>query len=332
MINYNSCGTITNPNSSALGPTFKKGTPIKKLFLAFFLLMAAPAFAENENNQIGITPYLYRYEPNYVGFTHDNDATDNAFIDFKISVMAPLLPKWFNLNTQYGNVFLAVTIRAGQYLERESSPVIAKTFSPKIFYRHWNDSNKNEDSSYIDIGYAHLSNGQSIHTLDQFKQQAASEQDPTRALDHVSRGWDYVELLVKRATIFNDSKYQGYISLKHFLDYGLLQSKSENYYAWEEADNLKGINRVNGLKFTVKKIHGKNFDLFNVRTRDYKTVLTYETGIGSPFEFHTIRIEESLRLFEIPVMVWYQNGYSNDFAQYYKRTSSYGIAYEIGGF
>ena len=312
---------------------FKETCPINKLLSAFFLLTAAvPAFAENENNAIGISPYLYRYESNYVGFTHDNDAKDNAFVDFKISVMAPLFPTWFNFNTQYGNVFLAVTIRAGQYIERDSSPVIGKTFSPKIFYRHWGDSNKNEDSSYIDAGYAHLSNGQSIYTLDQFQQQIASEQDPSRALDRVSRGWDYLELRIKRATIFNDSKYQGYIDLKHFLDYGLLQSKSENYYAWEDADNLKDISRVNGIKFTIKKIHGKDFDLFNIRTRDYKTVLTYETGIGSPFEFHTVRIEESLRLFEIPIMLWYQNGYSNDLAQYYKRNSSYGIAYEIGGF
>ena len=139
--------------------SFKEGSPIKKIISIFFLLSTVPAFAENQNNKIDISPYLYRYTPNYVGFTHDNDAMDTAFLDFKISIMAPLFPKWFNLNTQYGNLFLAVTIRAGQYFERDSSPVIGKTFNPKLFYRHWGDSNKNEYSSYIDAGYAHESNG-----------------------------------------------------------------------------------------------------------------------------------------------------------------------------
>lgn len=305
-----------------------------QLILIFILLTLAPtrAFAENKNNMIGITPYLYRYEPSYVGFTHDNNGTDNAFLDFKISVMAPLFPNWFNLNTRYGNVLLAVTVRAGQYFERDSSPVIGKQFSPILFYRHWGDSNKNEDSNYIDLGYGHESNGQSIYTLDQFQQRIASEQDPSRAIDYISRGWDYIELRINRATILQDSKYQGYIDIKHFLDHGLLQSKSENFYSWETADQLKNINQVNGLKLTIKKVHGKNYDLFHIRTRDYKTVLTYETGIGSPFEFHTVRIEEALRFFETPIMVWYQNGYSNDLAHYYQRTSSFGIAYEIGGF
>lgn len=306
---------------------------LAQLMLTVIALTATPAFAENENNRIGITPYLYRYEPNYVGFTHDNDATDDAFLDFKLSVMAPLLPNWFNLRTRHGNLFFAVTIRAGQYFERESAPVIGKTFSPKLFYRHWGNSAKNEDSSYIDIGYTHESNGQSIQTLEQFQQQVAREyDDPSRALDYISRGWDYVELRMRYATIFNDSKYQGSINIKHYLDNGMLQSQPENFYAWESADELKTINRVNGLKFAVKKNHGKDFDLFNVRTRDYKTVVTYETGIGSPFEFHTVRVEETLRLFEMPIMVWYQSGYSNDLAQYYKKAASYGIAYEIGGF
>jgi len=303
-----------------------------RLIWIILFLTAMPAFADNENNAIGISPYLYRYEPNYVGFTHDTDAADNAFLDFKISVMAPLLPNWFNLRTRHGNLFLAVTIRAGQYFERESAPVIGKVFSPKLFYRHWHDNNKNEDSGYIDVGYAHESNGQSIDTQEQYQQRIATEQDPNAALDYVSRGWDYVELLIKRATIFDDSKYQGSIDLRHFLDHGLLQSQSEDYYAWVHGDDVNKRNRVNGIKLTLKKIHGKNFDLFNVRTRDYKTELSYETGIGSPFQYHTIKVSETLRLLELPIMVWYQHGYSNDLAQYYKETSSYGIAYEIGSF
>ena len=303
-----------------------------RLILSFLLLVALSARADNEKNAIGIPPYLFKYEPNYVGFTHDADAEDNVFFDFKISVMAPLFPNWFNFNTRQGNLFLAVTIRAGQYMERESAPVIGKLFSPQLFYRHWDDSNKNEDSGYIDIGYVHESNGQSINTQEQYQQRITSEQDPSEALDYVSRGWDYIELRIKRGTLFHDSKYAGSLNLKHFLDHGMLQSKSENYYSWVDGDEINNRNRVNGIKLTVSRIHGNNFDLFNVRTRDYKTELSYETGAGLPFVFHTIRVAETLRLFEIPVMVWYQYGYSNDLAQYYKKTSSYGIAYEIGSF
>jgi hypothetical protein len=63
-----------------------------------------------------------------------------------------------------------------------------------------------------------------------------------------------------------------------------------------------------------------------------KTALIYDTGIWSPFEYHTLRVELTLNSYDVPLMIWFSRGYNSDVAQYYKLVNSMGVTFEFRTF
>ncbi|TNF39284.1 MAG: hypothetical protein EP315_00025, partial [Gammaproteobacteria bacterium] len=187
---------------------------------------------------------LQSYEPNTIGLTKDDN--DVSYMDFKLSLMYPMFhtsspqdvwhSKWVPMP------YFAFTGRFGQYINtRDSSPVVSKRFNPKLFGRYWLDENK----SYIDIGYAHESNGQRINSETLYQnlrdQYASNNENPDFANDSISRGWDYWEVTWKR--VLNNEKIHSrkdierhstsfYLNLKYFVDDGILQGMPEEYNTW----------------------------------------------------------------------------------------------------
>ena len=274
---------------------------------------------------------LSSYEPNSLGWTFDDNDVAGGYMDFKVSLRYPL----FN-SGQYSerawllNPFLAFTGRFSQYIGSvKSSPVIAKRFNPKLFVRHWLG---NEDH-YIDFGYAHESNGQSVESLTQFQQLQedlqGSGQSAEFARNYISRGWDYVSLDWKAPQKNEKQNIAYYINLKHFLENGLLQTEIEEYNEWEYEPGITGKQRreVDGITALFKYRYHKPS-----RINVSKLALLYTTGISQPFANHSIRGEATFDLGGIPLMVWASHGYNSDLVDYYKKVNSVGIALELNTF
>ena len=276
---------------------------------------------------------LCSYEPTTFGYTWDSD--DVGFMDFKISVRYQLFPesitKGLNhvaegLGSQYG-LYIAFTGRFGQYIgTRDSAPVIAKRFNPKVFMRRWTDV---EHNGYLDLGYGHESNGQSVHTPGQYAQAQAAAERIDFANDQLSRGWDYLELVWKKASYAAPKGLSSYMTLKYFLPDGLLQGKPEEYNGLENSPEGKPRSEVNGVAGLVK--YQRPTEKWWI-LQDFKAAAGYETGYHKMFRYNTYRLELGTKVNQLPMNVWYQTGYGSDLAQYYKKVSSKGIEVQIGSF
>ena len=309
------------------------------LFMALWLvLLHCPAFAADEKKCEWHThkdPGLCSYEPNTLGYTKDSD--DNGFLDFKLSVRYQLIPAGTTggFNHLYDGLgdnsawYLAFTGRFGQYIEsRDSSPVVAKRFNPKTFFRYWTDE---EHRDYIDISpLAHESNGQSIDSAAEYQSAQTASKKPQFADDELSRGWDYLEAVWKKdvVPVGRLGALSTVVTLKYFLPYGPLQGRAEDYNAWENNPQGKQRSHVNGIAGAIQ-LH----DEFDWRAFSHiKIAAMYETGYREIFRYSTVRFEFSATLFQLPLNFWGQSGYGSDLAQYYKKVDSYGVALEIGGF
>ncbi len=268
---------------------------------------------------------LQSYEPNTIGITHDQN--DVSFMDFKISLKYPLFhdgnykdDKWekFNwLNTWFPMPYFAFTGRFGQYINtRKSSPVISKRFNPKLFGRYWLGK-----ENYIDIGYAHESNGQSIEQLSSYNnlrnEFSNNNENPDFANDYISRGWDYWDFSWKHPFYLKTAKevkelsnrptreLSFYLNLKYFLKNGKLQGYAEEVNSWESGFNNKQRKHVDGITF-IGKYSSDYFDKNNNRGwfSGQKIALLFTTGYRDTFDHNTTRIEYTWKFYDMPVMFW----------------------------
>lgn len=51
----------------------------------------------------------------------------------------------------------------------------------------------------------------------------------------------------------------------------------------------------------------------------------YETGYEPAFRHHTFQLEFGAKLLDLPVALWYRDGYGQSLARYYKKTRAFGI-------
>ena len=278
---------------------------------------------------------LQDYEPNTIVFRKDDN--DERNIDIKLSQMYPL----FHNGCEYSDLsdlswpfkpYFALTAQFGFYAlgERESSPVIGKRFNPKLFFRHF--LGDEGEHGYIDIGIAHESNGQSIQDETSFlaKQREYIDRGERAefANDHISRGWDYLDLTLK--LINEKSNYktsQVYLMLKYFLEDGPFQGEPEEVYSWE-TDDPKSRSEVDGISLMWKST--KITDIFN---SELKFSFLYTTGYENIIKNNTFKIEATFKHQKAPpIFVWYSDGYNADLTDYHKKVARYGIGFELVNF
>ena len=291
---------------------------------------------------------LTAYEPNMVGWTFDENDVNEGYLDALISLKYPFLHDGFYApDAAVLNAFFAFTGRFSQYIEsRDSSPVVSKRFNPKFFLRHWLDS-----GSYIDLGYAHESNGQSIATEEAYLRErdnlVAEGQDPDFARDYISRGWDYLSLDWRKAWrpkawFLGKGQLVSYLNLKYFLDDGLLQGNPEEYNDWE-GDGVNLRKQYDGISFTGKYEFGKAVCLGSGLGGDArpgkspavclsKIAWRQTTGYDGLFDNNTSRLELTVSLLDIPFTLWGQTGYNSDLVDYYREVDSWGVALELRSF
>lgn len=274
------------------------------------------------------TTTLRTHEPTLLGWTYDDSG--DGYMDFTLSAKFPLFPNWIrNCISENTSLNFAFTGRFGQYFNRESSPVIGKRFNPELFF-HVNLGR----SAYIDLGYAHESNGQQINSLASYQQAQLTLERPEYADDYISRGWDYVRFTLRSPPYpgFRDrNRLQAYFTAKYFLEDGVLQGPPEEYNAWENNPEGKPRNEVDGLSVLLKYVHDSANDDKRVFS-DWKLALVYTTGYREIFRYNSVRFEVGIKFFQLPVIFWASRGYNSDLVRYYKDVHAAGFAVEIGTF
>jgi hypothetical protein len=323
---------------------------------------------------------LFRsYEPTQIGYTWDEG--DDGFMDFTFSTMLPLHPaareypdpvrhltdqRFFRPATYSGlNVYFAATVRSGQYIgTRPSSPVVGKRFNPLVAFRLWAKDPAGQlesEDNFVELVYAHESNGQFIASQERFDEQLQVYHDQYKdapnpagaaiatgtayrsARDNISRGWDYVGLQFARdwdarlwlpldqkvhaVTMGLRAKYN------YYLPWGLAQKQAEEYNAWENDPQGKRRNRVDGLSlnYTLSITPDGNPEEFTLRQRlfrfERRYALVWTTGAARPFAFNTLEAQASVVLLNhFPLTLWGRWGYNSDLIDYYRRDHSIGLS------
>jgi len=339
------------------------------LALAGLLGWSAPLLAEDAGPFRHYDDWFEPYEPSTVGLTQDSD--DAGFLDVTVSLQLPLADWQGPLAGRNQELDIAFTGRFGFYMgdARASKPVIGKRLNPKLLWRvQLSDDaarfascekagaavfrGRRSDpcaqympDSYLEFAYAHESNGQFIDTEAEYQAARAAallkDGNADYANDRLSRGWDYLGINYKAPTCAacESQRYRlsAYAMVRYFLSDGLLEGHKEEWHSWEsDAAEGKARDKVNGLAVLGKYVrHVCVIDGFACEDsyfRDVKFVLGYETGYHEPFRYGTVRAEAGVRLKPLPITIWWQRGYNADLAQYYKKTTSYGIAVDIGSF
>jgi hypothetical protein len=280
-------------------------------------------------------PALQPYEPLTGGESKDSD--DVSYLDVNLSLKIRLLPaRWIPRS----RLFLTMSTRFGFYWgSRPGSPVIGKSYNPKLLWR-WlpsdtvypsPDGSSYEHTQYLDLAYAHESNGQLVHTQEQYAKQLTATPPEQFTNRFIHRGWDYVELAWRRRF---DNDLAVYIDGKYFLASGFLQGPEDQYHSWENNPEGKERKAVDGLEVVAEfPSSSADFAVNSTRllSRPNLTV-TYATGYRRPFEFSTVRAELGFQVLSLPLALWAQRGYMSDLAMYYLRVNSYGIEMRFKSF
>jgi len=280
-------------------------------------------------------PILQPYEPLTGGETWDND--DVPYLDVNLSLKIRLLPaRW----TPRSRLYFAMSTRFGFYWgSRPGSPVIGKSYNPKLLWR-WLPSDRVYPSpdgasyqyvQYLDVAYAHESNGQLVHTQDEYQKQLIATPPAQFTNQFIHRGWDYLELAWRRRF---DNDLSVFLDGKYFLASGLLQGPEDQYHSWENNPEGKERKAVDGLS-VIAEFPSSSADFAVNSTRLLSRpnlTLKYLTGYRTPFEFSTVRAELGFQLLSLPLAVWAQRGYMSDLAMYYLRVNSFGIEMRFKSF
>jgi hypothetical protein len=313
--------------------------------------------------------FIHAYEPNEGGYTVDQ--ADDSFLDFTLSLFIPLMapskypalerapdnPASFArpIRFQFERLptpFFAMTERAGQYIgTRDSSPVVNKRFNPVFGLRWWAAGPQETEDNFLELVYAHESNGQHVGNEAQFNAQMAAylKRDTVRAdgdnageafrsaRDNLSRGWDYVGIQWARDWNVDWPVFEGKVGSRlkfnYYLPWGLMQRDAEDYKAWEHMPDGKWRRTVDGVSLRLTAVRpGASFAKLGWVTPFERNALILTTGYSKFGRYNTIQAETGFSIKEWPIIFWYRYGYNRDLIDYYHKDHSFGVKLSIWKF
>lgn len=276
----------------------------------------------------------------------DSNDINALFLDFTVSSKHPLFSQWPLLqDTQVVaadvmeklipgdeeylmQLYLGFTGRFSQYVgTRDSSPVMARRFNPSLFYRFWSSN-----ESWLDIGFAHESNGQRINTLEGLVEEQRNylshNEDASFARDSLSRGWDYS--FFDWRLVWN-SKLTSQLKLQHYDRDGLLQGPAEEYNVWEDGGTRnRPRSQYDGVTLALQYNFNRSQCFLGERFICFKKMqLTQTTGYSQMFDNNTTTMEFTTDFFGLPIQLWTQTGYNSDLVDYYQYVNSWGLGFEL---
>jgi hypothetical protein len=308
-----------------------------------------PASVATRQQVMAQHSFLTSHEPNRLMVRNDSDDLSDAYMDFTVSVKHPLFPNSEVLNELYRSMgrgideltnrdnglfiqpYLSFSGRFSQYIgSRDSAPVVARRFNPAVFLRAWSSNN-----SYLDFGYAHESNGQSIDSEEGFRRAVeayvASGKEEENAIayarDDISRGWDYAYLEWRKDWQRLSTRLQA----RHYQHDGLFQGIAEEYNLWEDGGTvLRPRRQYDGVSLALEYDFGRDRCLEGFSFICFQKIgVTQETGYSQMFENNTTTLEFTSNFFGLPIQLWGRTGYGSDLVDYYNYSNSVGIGVEL---
>lgn len=291
---------------------------------------------------------LTNHEPNKLLARMDSNDINRLYMDATLSVKHPVLSPVVDLISDLFEIdrarnlprlYLAFTTRFSQYLgSRESSPVVARRYSPELFLRVWREGGTERgDPAYWDFGYGHESNGQQIETEEAFALAQANAVDrgdpPWFARDQLSRGWDYLSIDWHKqwnTGLLPDlpGRTETHIEHRYYLQHGLFQGSPEEYNVWEEDGAVaKTRDYYDGLRLSVQyTLSGTNCIALVCFER---VEISHHTGHAKPFQHNTTSLEITTDIAGLPLHLWTRSGYNSDLVDYFDYTNSWGLGIEF---
>lgn len=300
----------------------------------------AHTVTESAEEAAAAEPILQPFQPITGGETKDND--DAGFLDVNLSVKIRLTPARF---MPWLRPFFAMDTRFGFYWgTRPHSPVIGKTYNPELLLRILppgtaalpgpEGSNRFEYAQFFEVGYAHESNGQVVHTLAEYEEQLRETPGAEYANNFIHRGWDYIDAVWKKSLSTGVHPLTLNLEGKYFLPNGLLQGPEDEYHGWENSAQGKPREAVDGLEASIdypsEYAHFVDDRFDRIGRVNY--TLKYMTGYQRPLEFNTVRAEVGAQFWSLPLAVWIQHGYMSSLANYYRNVNSVGIELRFPSF
>lgn len=279
-------------------------------------------FVIQETAAAGPIKLLEGNEPSYFVFARDSG--DSSFhVEFYLSIKYPLLTRL--VRDFLGENSKVLFNYSGKYdfytTTRHSSPVISRKQNPGLQYEY------EFPEPYLGLrsiktGYFHESNGQTIDTKAQYD---ISE----NAGDYVSRGWDYIQLELKfDLSAFDIAQFDQlylYCQGRYFLPKQMFRQDKEDEIFWDPIPfEQPGIEDYDGLRIILSKIFMKHEDR---PLSEIKLSAIFRTGYHS-FNISQ-RYEGTLRLYDLPLYIYYFEGYGTEIATYHQKGSSFGIGLEF---
>jgi hypothetical protein len=282
--------------------------------------------AENAENKPDYTPKsdLRGYEPTYLVYAFD----DEDHLEFKISVKYPLFKstigwvgKWLGGSNQ---VYFSYT---GIYdffvfsdeAVRPSAPVISRLHNPGVFIANTRPLHQDGGLENISLGWFHESNGQQIKDNETFLNTA-------NAQDFVSRGWDYLGLDLKFISLdpwYTSGSVNYFLRLKLFCNcqgFGSIGGKEDDIRIFGGTRTAE-ISDYDGLRFAID----------NFAKEHWHYGLSFRSGTSSTDALKRIsyQVEVTYRVSNLPVKLFYFNGYGKNISTYHIRDEYIGLGFEF---
>ncbi len=267
---------------------------------------------------------LRGFEPSYLVYAFDNE----AHLEFKVSVKYPLLEtsvgwfgKWIGGSNQlyfsYTGVYDFFVF--SDEAVRPSAPVISRLQNPGVFITNTRPAREGGGLKTVSLGWFHESNGQYIQDNQTFMNTA-------NAQDFVSRGWDYAGLDFKFKSLdpwFTSGTVNYYLRLKFFCNcqgFGAIAGKEDDIRIFGGTRTAE-ISDYDGLRFTI--------DNFDWDRWHYGLNLRTGTSSSDALKRLSVRIELSYRVSNVPIKLFYFNGYGKDISTYHIRDRYIGLGFEF---
>jgi len=290
--------------------------------------------------------FLTSHEPSMLMIRNDSLDSSATYQDFQVSGKHPLFANVVPVNSFHGNIaetleelipgddeyfiqlYVSFTGRFSQYiLDRDSQPVVPRSFNPSVFYRIWSSRD-----TFLDLGFGHESNGQRIRSPESLQRAEAdylAEGEPAfYARDSLTRSWDYLGLGWQRSW---DSHWLSSLRLRHYLTNGPLQGKPEEYNTWEDGGyRSRPRAQYDGISLALQYNFNTSRCLLgsiHICLRNLK--YSHDTGYSGLFDNNTSTLELTTDFFGLPVQLWGKTGYNSNLVDYYRHTSSWGLGLEL---
>lgn len=324
---------------------------VDQLLPVLAIMSTAKYLDDSDSNQtrqavLASHSFLTSHDPTMLMLRNDKLDSSASYVDFQLSAKHPLFSsaKPFNAlnsniadsleqllpgeNEYFMQLYLGFTGRFSHYMgERNSSPVVGRSFNPELFYRFWTSR-----TNYVDAGFGHESNGQRIHTLEAFQREEmdylADGEPALYARDSLSRGWDYLTLDWQRSW---NNRWLTQFKFTHFLDKGPLQGDAEEYNLWEDGgDKLQLRRQYDGVNLVLQYNFNRSRCLLGSTHICLENVkIAQATGYSAMFEHNTTTLEMTTDFFGMPIQLWGKSGYNNNLVDYYDYTTSWGLGIEL---